>query len=48
MGYVLDNVSGDFSRWKDYWDIIIVGSEKPGFFFWKPAVFRGDRGFKFT
>lgn len=32
MSYVLDGAHEEFSNWKDYWDHMIVGSGKPGFF----------------
>ena len=32
MEYVLGDAHEDFSNWKDYFDIVIVGSGKPGFF----------------
>ncbi len=39
MSYVLDGTSSDFSSWKDYWDIIIVGASKPDFFAGKQPFF---------
>jgi 5'-nucleotidase len=32
MGYLLDGENKEFPHWKDYFDIIIVGAGKPGFF----------------
>ena len=38
MSYVFDGEEEEFPEWKSYWDIIIVGAGKPGFF-------RGDQPF---
>ncbi|MCB9228693.1 MAG: HAD-IG family 5'-nucleotidase [Deltaproteobacteria bacterium] len=32
MSYVLHQAHEDFDSWQDYWDYIIVGASKPGFF----------------
>jgi len=32
MSFVLDQAHEEFSSWKEYWDYIIVGASKPGFF----------------
>lgn len=32
MTYLLNDMRSDYTRWQDYFDIIVVGSKKPGFF----------------
>lgn len=32
MTYLLDGKRDDYPRWQDYFDIIVVGAKKPGFF----------------
>ena len=32
MGHALDGVSADFPSWRDFFDVVIVGAGKPGFF----------------
>lgn len=39
MSYLLDGEHEDFPSWRDYWDIIIVGGAKPGFFFGSQPFF---------
>ncbi len=32
MSYILDDEDDEFSSWRDYFDLVIVGAGKPGFF----------------
>ncbi len=39
MSYILDGATDEYPAWRDYWDVIIVGASKPGFFVGNQAFY---------
>lgn len=43
MSYAFDGLDEDFPKWQDYWDVVIVGASKPGFFTGNQAFLERDQ-----